>query len=166
MARMLAPIISVKHYVSKINASLASGAILNVDAVVSVVAPATSATNQVQEGSVVKAVYCEIWAKSKAAAGASTQYNVAVEKVPANAPDMTFAQMANLMAYLNKKNILLAQQANLGDTNTQAVPVLRGWIKIPKGKQRFGFGDKFTVNLTATGASVDFCGLFVFKEYR
>ncbi len=129
-------------------------------------APADTTAAEVTQGSIVKAVFVEMWVKSKAATGTSTQYNAAIEIRPSAAPAMTNTNILNLGSYLNKKNVLIAQQANLGDLNTQSIPVFRQWIKIPRGKQRIGLGDKFVINMAAGGAAIDVCGLFVYKEYR
>jgi len=78
---------------------------------------------------------------------------------------MTFAEAINPMIYPNKKNIFFASQGVIGDLTTQAIPVHRGWVKIPKGKQRFGLGDRFAMTVAATGAEIEFCGMSTYKEY-
>ncbi len=167
MARMAPIIQSVKHYVQRPNTSTVSGNLSAISIANAVVAPASGTTSEVQEGSIIKAVYIEFWVKSRNATdGSSMQFNVTVEKRPSNAPGMTFTNMANLGAYPNKKNVFFASQANLGDDETPSVPVLRQWIRIPKGKQRMGLGDDLMLSVSATGANLDTCGVFVYKEYR
>ncbi len=157
------PIItSVKHYVQIPIAAVAMGAINNQKVITSVAQP-TLAVNVLQ-GSVVKAVYVEIWLLAGAMDEGS--FTLAIEKKPSQAPDMTAAEGADLFNYTNKKNILYTTQGIIGDQNTNPVPVIRTWIKIPKGKQRFGFGDEFVVNILANLESLSFCGLVVFKEYN
>ncbi len=161
-----APINSVKHIVQRANVAIASGAILVVNVVDALTKGATrSNTFDVEEGAMVKAVYVEAWIKSDASAGTSVQQNTYFEKIPANAAGMTYTQSLNLQSYENKKNVLFSSQGNLGDLTTQAVPVIRQWIAIPKGKQRMGFGDRLTLSVASTGASIDLCGLFIYKEY-
>ncbi len=79
---------------------------------------------------------------------------------------MTLAQSQNLGAYPNKKNILYTTQGILADANDggPTIPLIRGWIKIPKGKQRMGLDDRIVVNITAVGA-LRLCGISTFKEY-
>ncbi len=131
-------------------------------------APAGSATNEVEEGSIVKAIYVEMWIVGSGAVGTVGQYNFAIEKVPANGPVMTVSNMVNLQSYLNKKNVLLAHQANVSSilNGGLPIPVIREWIKIPKGKQRMGLGDDVVLSISATGQEIQVCGLFVYKEYR
>ncbi len=163
--RMVAPITSKKHYVHLANASLASGALLSFAAVEGVVAPAVSAAQEVQEGSVVKAVYFEIWIYGLGATGVDTQFFMAIEKRPSNAPAMTFANSSNLGAYDNKKNILYTTQGVIGGIDTNSIPIIKNWLLIPKGKQRIGLGDNIQVNIATVGAAIQRCGVMTFKEY-
>ncbi len=163
--KMLAPIVSRKHYAYRTNTAVASGAAVTTTLVDAVVAPAQTAATNVVEGAVVKAVYCEFWVKSNASAGTDTQFDLYIYKTPAGATAMTFAETVNAGAFLNKKNILYSTQGVIGDLTTQAIPLIREWIKIPKGKQRFGLGDKFHVTFSTTGDAAQFCGFVTFKEY-
>ncbi len=164
--RMVAPINSIKHYVHIENASTASAAIRSLVIVDAVSAPAAGAASEVKEGSIVKAIFLEYWVKSEAAANTDTKFQMMYEKVPAGQVSVTFAQMNNLGAYTNKKNVLYFTQGVLGDTNTDSVPIHRTWFLIPKGKQRMGLGDRIVVSLTATGTAVQNCGFTTFKEYQ
>ncbi len=120
----------------------------------------------VTEGSIVKAIYLEMWVKSGATAGNDTKFQFVFEKVPSGATPITFAQMNNLGAYPNKKNVFYVSQGVLGDLTTQAIPVVRNWFKIPKGKQRMGVGDLMIMSVSATGFDIDSCGFSTFKEYK
>ncbi len=99
---MKAPIHSIKHYVQPGPASVALAAIGVTTLVEAVSAPA--ALQEVQEGSIVKAIYVELWASSDD----SSQSNgiASIEKVIAGSPDMTFGESQALGVYINKKNIL------------------------------------------------------------
>ncbi len=69
---MVAPIVSIKHYVNVENAKVLTTANRNIDVVV---AKATTVNAEdVVEGSVVKAVYLELWLHSIADAGADTKF--------------------------------------------------------------------------------------------
>jgi len=126
-----------------------------------------STTNErdVAVGSVVKAIYLELWLVGAANAQLSSM-TVIVEKVPAGQSSATAANMAALNSYDNKKNILEIHQGLLGQDSTNPVPFFRHWIKIPKGKQRFGLGDvvKFTIN--AISEDTTFCGVSIYKVYN
>ncbi len=163
---MLAPINSVKHIIQQSTVGIASGSRVNV-VVVDAVAKGTvrTSTFQVDEGAIVKAVYVEAWLKSEASAGNDLQQNMYFEKVPANTAVMSFTQTQNVQSYENKKNIFFSSQGVLGDLTTQAVPVLRQWIAIPKGKQRMGLSDRLILTVSSIGAVLNLCGLFIYKEY-
>ncbi len=165
--RMLAPINSVKHYVHQANNVVASGAILASVIANAVVAPATAASNEVREGSVIKAIYVESWIQNDGGTGQDNQFNVALEKIPSNGPAMTFTNLVNLGAYQNKKNVLFTSQGVQGASvdGVAAVPVLRNWILIPKGKQRMGLGDSLVLNIGSTGFSLRNCGIYTYKEF-
>jgi len=132
-----------------------------VDAVESTIA--NSAT-EVVEGSIVKAVFIEMWLQNTGNLGAFT---VTLVKVPEFGTGPTFAQHAALFTYSNKKNILYTTQGLAPDDAVQGpVNVLRTWFKIPKGKQRFGLGDRLILSISNTSAgSLNRCGFSTYKEY-
>ncbi len=159
---MKAPIQSTKHYVMHSLTTTTSGA-------VSVVTIADSAVTRgvaqqdVVAGSVLKAVYVEIWHRGSTVEGA---INIALMKIPGSGTNPTFAETANYNDYENKKNILYMTQGITGDDTTTGIPALRQWFKIPKGKQRFGLGDRLILIIAAIGVSVDTCGFATYKEYN
>ncbi len=162
---MQAPINSVKHIVQKTNQSIATGTILNV-VVVDALSKNTARTStfQVDEGSLVKAVYVECWIKSNSPAGTSAQQITTFEKIVSGQNTMTNSEALNLQAYENKKNIFYSSQGVLGDLTTNSIPVIRQWIAISKGKQRMGLSDRLVLNVAAV-SEVQQCGLFIYKEY-
>ncbi len=126
--------------------------------------PTASAPDAVPPGTVVKALYLELWLL-----GSGQQPNtstVLVEKRVGLSDPPDFAQMQNLNAYTNKKNILETHQGLVGDANTNPSPFFRGWIKIPKGKQRFGIGDRMGLMISAITEDLQFCGICIFKAYN
>ncbi len=148
------------------DALIGAGAILNQKCINAVVAPATGNAFDVKEGSIIKAIYLERWLVGSATEGIASQFTLTVEKKRDTEPDMTFAQSQNLGAYPNKKNILyttqgiVTAQINGGPT----VPVIRQYVLIPKGKQRFGLQDEFMVNIGVI-QSMRQCGIDTFKEF-
>jgi len=161
---MLAPINTVKHYVQHSSALLASSAVLTQILVTAIAAPATATSASVREGAVVKAVYIERWLIGDSAAAVS-QFTLTVEKKRINEAVMTFSESQNLGAYHNKKNILYTTQGILGSVDgAPTVPVIRNYIAIPKGKQRFGLGDQLVVNIAAI-VVLRHCGIETYKEY-
>ncbi len=165
--KMLAPIKTIKHYVHLSNVSVASGSRSANTLVHAVAGEATANANEVKEGSLVKNIFIELWLLGRGASDADTQFNVSLEKIPGQAVNgMTYAQMLNLGAYPNKKNIFFTSSGVIGGVGGgQAVPVMRGWFKIPKGKQRMGLDDFLTLSIAATGEALQRCGFSTYKEY-
>ncbi len=126
-------------------------------------ATASPTLNQdVRIGSEIKAVFLEYWLNGT---GAQQTSQVAMFlKVPADAPIAT-TDLNDLHKYANKKNIFYTTQGLVGDSNSNPIPIIRQWIKIPKGKQRMGQGDKLIFAIIGLTADVDICGLSVYKEY-
>ncbi len=164
---MQAPINSRKHYVHSTNSATASGAIRAIVAVNAVVSPASGTAADVVEGAVVKAVHFEHWILSTGGTGTTNQFGLIVEKVPAGQTAVTAAQLNNLGSYPNKKNVFYSTQGVLSNfiDGQNAVPILRDWLLIPKGKQRMGLGDRVVMTLTPTGQALNNCGLITYKEY-
>ncbi len=165
---MLTPINSIKHFVSQTLGTVGSGVVSTRIVAESVVAPATANAFSVKEGSVIKAVYIELWISGLGASGARTSFNVTLEKLPAGVASMTIAQAGNLGAYPNKKNILYTTQGlvNPDVDGNQAVPIIRQFFAIPKGKQRMGLADEIVLNISSLATNLGICGIFIFKEYN
>ncbi len=161
-----APINTIKHYVPQTSTLLTSGNIVNNTLAEAVVAPATSFTFEVREGSLIKAIYVERWLVGAGVTGTVSAFTLTVEKKRVSETDMTVAQSLNLQGYPNKKNILYTTQGILSTTidGATTIPVIRGWIKIPKGKQRFGLADQIMVN-TSTVGDLRLCGISTYKEW-
>ncbi len=163
--RMAAPIQSIKHYVQLQRTATANGAVLAFDIVDGTsVAAVGAATDEVEEGSVVKAVYIEMWCAADQDAMGSMI--AALEKIPGGAPAMTSTNINNLGAYPNKKNVLNVFMGLTPGQDENPIPILRGWYKIPKGKQRIGLGDKIVLNIAPISGAVESCGFSVYKEYK
>ncbi len=115
----------------------------------------------------MKACYVEFWV-SQDSASVVGSYTVILVKNPGGAGNPVATDLAALHDYDNKKNILFTAQGLLTPNDGGQVPVLRGWYKIPKGKQRFGLDDKLIVSIrnnNATAIDINFCGQVIYKEY-
>jgi len=123
-----------------------------------------TASTDVSEGAIVKAVYVEMWFENSANNLGS--FTMIVYKNPGGANSPTSAEVAALHDYDNKKNILYSTQGILPPSLNFPMQGFKGWIKIPKGKQRQGLGDKIQITIrNNTTDDLNFCGLTVFKEY-
>ncbi len=159
---MKAVIHSEKTYLHTPAAVITSGAGHEIDVVTAIakgVAPASA--DEVHEGDSVKAVYLEFWYSGVTA---DKTLACAFVKLPGGAASPTFAEMANMSAYVNKKNVLEFHQG-LAPTGGNVVPMFRHWVKIPKGKQRMGLGDKLILKSVAVGTNVNICGVSTYKAY-
>ncbi len=162
---MKAPIVSRKHIVQHTEFTTASAAVTTNQDIHAVAIQDVNTASEVREGSVIKAVYIEIWLL--ASSTSETSFVLIVEKAVLGASGPSFTNMTTLDAYVNKKNILYTTEGLIADNNGNPTPVLRQWIKIPKGKQRFGLGDKLNISIAAIGSQVvKGCGLTIYKSYE
>ncbi len=158
------PIISSRKHIVQRSPSTVAVTAIGLQTICEAVAPADVNLNtEVEEGTVVKAVYCQYWMTSDDAAQSSVM--CILEKVPAGATAMTFAQSQALDSYPNKKNVLQTMQGLVSTTTGTPTPVIHGWFKIPKGKQRMGLGDKINLNFVGIANGATYCGVSIYKSY-
>ncbi len=159
--KMLAPINTVKHYGHTSAFAITNGVRSVIVLVDAIVAPAVASAISVKEGAIIKAVYVEFWVSGVTA---EKTVSACIVKLPGGSVSPTFTEMTNMGTYNNKKNVLEFHQG-LAPTGGNIIPIFRGWIKIPKGKQRFGFSDQLILAVSANGTNVNLCGFTTFKEY-
>ncbi len=162
---MVRPMVhSNKHYVQTSLSSVTGGANASVTIIDAVATP--TGVSQVEEGSSVKAVYFEHWVKAGEANNLGT-FIAIIAKIPGGASGFNFSQMAALGSADNKKNIFYTTQGLLNTEGLSATNIIKGWVKIPKSKQRFGLGDRLLLAISASSATVDVdhCGFATYKEY-
>ncbi len=147
-----------KHYQHTLVTSVATGGIQEVELIDASASPTQA--NEVREGAIVKAIYVEYWVTGDVS---NSTVAAAVVKLPSGASPPTFGNLSNLGAYINKKNVLEFHQG-LMPSNGNIVPMFRHWILIPKGKQRFGLGDKLSITFSSTAATLEICGFATYKE--
>ena len=161
---MRPPIQSQKHYVQFTVSPITTATTENIRLVDAVESTTANASTEVSEGSIIKAIYIELWLQND---GADSAQIVTVTKDSQNTSGPTYAQMGALFSYNNKKNILFTHQG-LGSNDAISGPqvVLRQWIKIPKGKQRFGLNDRIHLSIAnVSSQDLNRCGFAIYKEY-
>ncbi len=161
---MRAPIHSIKHYHQMTLTSVGAGA-ENEEVIIHAVEVVDKNTNEeVVEGAIVKAVFVELWVLGQTN---NQFFTIILHKLMSGLAFATIANMADLGGYANKKNILYTTQGLApNDGVGQPVPVIRQWFKIPKGKQRFGLGDRLVLQVASRGDGItDYCGFATYKEY-
>ncbi len=105
-----------------------------------------------------------MWARAPATVATSGQ--MIVWKKTGDSSDPSTTDMAALGDWDNKKNILHTFMGLLNDDGSVATPIFKGWIKIPKGKQRQGLGDALKMSIFAPTTDWTICGFFTYKEYH
>ncbi len=162
---MVRPMVhSIKHYAQATITPVTSASTVVFNVIDAVVRADISSAIEVQEGSSIKAVWMEMWLET---GGADQFFTACVVKLPGGLSNMVQADLTALQTYDNKKNILYTTQGLVpSDTVSGPMNIFKGWIKIPKSKQRFGLGDRlqFAISSRAT-LTINFCGIFIFKEY-
>ncbi len=161
---MVRPMVhSTKHYVQPGLRTITGGGVESHTIVHAVARLAAGDNDEVMEGNTVKALFVESWIR---AAGASPgAYIVAIYKLPGTGVTFNVAQMAALFDSENKKNIIFTSQALVNDNDADAIAIVRGWLKIPKSKQRMGLGDQWIMSTSAIGVDMTVCGFETYKEY-
>ncbi len=162
---MVRPVVhSVKHYVQISRSTVATVSVNQENLAKAVTVANVDLLDEVVEGTLIKAVYIELWVIDAGAGGSGI---VVLSKVPIENTGPTFGQMNALGVYSNKKNILFTSQGlfpNDGIANPRVV--MRGWYKIPKSKQRFGLGDSLLLTIANNSAQdLFYCGFATYKEY-
>jgi len=152
-----------KHILQIGPQSVALGAILNQGIAVAQRAADADAVNDVRVGSIIKAVYVELWCTSDDATQSSLI--LTLEKLPNAADPMTVGDAAALDVYHNKNNVFYTTQGLIGQQANNGIPFMRGWFKIPKGKQRMSEDSRLNLNVSAVLDGVRICGVVIYKEY-
>jgi len=155
---------STKHYVQFPIDSVSTGVVQNIIIVSAVRRELVNTAPEVIEGASVKAIYFELWLHNTATLG---EFIVTISKEPEGSIGPTFLEQGTLFTYPNKKNVLYTSQGlTSNDGVSGPVNIVRGWVKIPKSKQRFGLGDGISLSISNVSAQdLNRCGFALFKEY-
>ncbi len=158
---MKAPIKSKKHIVQFPFDGILTGVNQNIRLVD---ADNGTAAISVEEGAIVKAIFIELWLQNSANDGFAV---VTITKDPQNSGGPSFTEMASLMTWNNKKNILFTHEGlTSNDGVGNPIRPVYGWFKIPKGKQRMGFEDKIHLSISNPSSNtLNRCGMAIYKEY-
>ena len=163
---MVRPMVhSQKHYVQW-SISSVTGGLLTTEIIADAVdVSVKNAATEVENGCSIKAVFVELWIKAGEASN-SGSFVIGIYKLPGTGVSFTFAQAASMHTSENKKNVFYMTQGLMNTPAGSATNVFRGWIKIPKSKQRFGLGDRLQLFISAAATiDLDYCGFATYKEY-
>ncbi len=163
----MAPIVSKKHILPIGITATAVGGITKLIIAESKDAPTNLVASEVKIGSVIKAVYIEMWTRGDDETAPPANVFIAFEKLIGSSGFMVFTDATGINVYDNKSNVFYVTQGLVSaGTANSGIPFLRGWFKIPKGFQRMAIGDKLVLNLVALNHDLESCGIFVYKEYQ
>ncbi len=161
------PVIHSKKHIQQIaQQNVSQGAVVLSTILEAQEGPSTT-PSQVIEGATVKSCYVEYWVQNDSTSAIGS-FTVILYKNPGNGQTANATDLAALHDWENKKNIFFTSQALAPSSDSMMIPVMRGWYKIPKGKQRMGLKDKIQIairNNNASAVDIEFCGLAIFKEY-
>ncbi len=155
---------SQKHYIQNSIFSVASGGITPATLISAVNVVDKNLAHEVEEGSIIKAIYLEYWISCDDVVGGSCI--VAIEKLMADSTGLEAGTIAGLDAYTNKKNVLQVFMGLTPQKDGFPMSVFKGWLKIPKSKQRFGLGDQLKIHFFAQSDGLIGCGFSTYKEYK
>ncbi len=162
---MVRPMVhSEKHYVQNSLFAIASGAVASLIQVAAVTVSTKNLATEIEEGSILKAIYLEYWVTSDDTSAGTAIW--CLEKVPAGAAPLNAGDIAALNAYDNKKNILHTGMGLIPPNTQYPMNLVKGWFKIPKGKQRFGLSDELVFTILAQSNGISACGFTLYKEYK
>ncbi len=151
-----------KHIVQRSLGAVAAGAIDAFDFAVAVSLPTAGNSVHVREGSTISAVWLEMWISGDDATQSSAI--ITLEKLIGSSAPMTAAESASLNAYDNKRNVFHIQMGLIPPDIQYPMASIKGWFKIPRGKQRFSLGDRLALNIHGQSNGVSFCGNIIYKE--
>jgi len=155
---------SHKHYVQFSISTVIGGAADTLTIARSVAVQSKDSVEEVEEGSSLKAVYVELWARAGSTTPASGQ--MIIYKQIADASDPSTADMAALGTWDNKRNIFYTTMGLFNDQDADAIALFKGWVKIPKGKQRMALGDEMKITVFSPTIDLQICGFSTYKEYK
>ncbi len=162
------PIISSRKHIFQVSQSQISQSAILVTNIATAVEGSRSTPQHVGEGSLIKAVFVEMWLTNDSASLVGS-FTAGFYKNPGGTNNPTAADAAALHDWDNKKNLFYTTQGLAPANDSSLMLLYKGFIKIPKGKQRMGLGDElsfFVRNNNATAVDLDVCGLFIYKEYN
>ncbi len=154
---------SDKHIINFSLAAVTAGNVTSLGLALATAVGDVDSETEVRVGCTIKAVYIEMWLTSDDATQ-SSEVSI-LEKQPIAADNITAAEIADLNSYTNKNNIFWITQGLVGQKVNTATPIMRGWYKIPRGKQRMSIGTKLTLSILAQSDGLQLCGFALYKEY-
>ncbi len=161
---MVRPMVhSVKHYVQFSLQTIVAGGVDVLSIADAQPLDAVDTVAEVREGSSVKAVYLEIWLRAGSTTPSSGQMIVYKTEGDSGSPSAT--DMAALGDWDGKRNIFYTTMGLFNDQDADAIMAHKGWIKIPKSKQRMALGSSLKLAVFPPTIDLHLCGFATYKEY-
>ncbi len=129
--------------------------------------PLSTVSTDVSQGSIIKAVWLELWARNTGTTtpGVTTGIDAYIWKNPG--ANLT-APAPGSVGTSNEKKFVFKSWKGLTGAGTEGFPAYnwKGWIRIPKIYQRVGTDDLLQLVFRFTGLAGLLCTNFIYKWYR
>ncbi len=155
---------SVKHEIRFTNLLEAGGALNGVNIAIARNTQDIAIDTDVKTGSLIKAIFFEL--NFNVEGSITTLIDWAIYKFKSG-QDVTAFDPAIPNQPIRSQKFLWGMEMPAGINNSSSVKRI-GTVLIPKGKQRMAEGDfwRLQYRFAASGNIADFCGHFIYKEYR
>ncbi len=154
---------SIKHYVQFSISTVTAASVTTLVVALAVARDQNNIVSEVDEGNSIKAIYVELWARAGSTTPSSGQ--MIIYKSPSDTSNPNTTDMAALGDWDGKKNIFYTTMGLFNDQDADAIALYKGWLKIPKGKQRMGLGDELKISVFTPTIDLQICGFATYKEY-
>ncbi len=157
---------SNKNIVSAFTA-LADGTKLNVTIAEAQDSATLAVSKDVERGCVIKAIWIEFWISATAVVAPAVTNGIDCYLWKNPGSNLT-SPTPGTEGTSNEKRFIFRVWKGLIGTRTEGFEpyTFKGWIKIPKGKQRMAANDLWQIVLLSSGVNAIFCHKFVYKWYK
>ncbi len=159
----LRPINRIKH-VFDVQAGLAAAAI-SVDIPIQTTdTPTLAASNSVETGSKIFAIYLKVEVVATSSAALPNCYMIIFKNPGGNLtrPAPNVVGISDNKKYVIHQEMVMLQQQDGSNPRT----LFNGVVRIPKGYQRNGPNDLLSIHLLAPGVAINYCIQCHYKEFR
>ncbi len=129
--------------------------------------PTLAVTQDVERGCSIKAIWIEFWVSATAEAAVGITHGIDMYLFKNPGSNLT-SPIPGTEGSSNEKRFIFKVWKGLIGARTQGFQPYswKGWIKIPKGKQRMAVNDIWQLVFQSTGVNVLVCHKFVYKWYK
>ncbi len=124
-------------------------------------------TQDVERGSVIKAIWVEFWATASEVIADAITSGVDMYLFKNPGSNLT-SPIPGTIGSSNEKKFIFKTWKGIIASRAQGYPPYswKGWVKIPKRYQRMGANDLWQIIFQSTGSNVLVCSNFIYKWYK